>query len=421
MRIIDNVRKARGDKPMQKKTENDNLKISVACGVKDKSHILKVINKKVISAVLAAIILVASFGFITKYYTLGYDVYYGDINVGVISSKEEAIEAYTEAAADVKQYKRKSLEKTLSFVMTIAAISDIMASDIYRSIVEAAEGSEACYSIECDGKSIAEVKTKSDAENAINKYIAKFERDDAEIYTSYDIKSTRDIVTKIVSADEAAKIIEDSGLFTVVYRDVITEEVEIPYATTVIEDENILKGCTLCEQEGKAGKGIRKEIIFYENGVKKHSIDPVTETIEEPCEEIIRKGTGEMVGLNENTLPYPTEGRLSSPFGIRWGRNHTGMDIAADTGTPIYAPAGGVVTFSSTKTGYGNYIMIDHGNGYVTAYAHMDTKKVHEGDTVEKGDLIGTVGNTGRSTGPHLHFEVMVDGKYVDPTAYIAG
>ena len=81
----------------------------------------------------------------------------------------------------------------------------------------------------------------------------------------------------------------------------------------------------------------------------------------------------------------------------------------------------GKVTFSDTRSGYGNYIMIDHGNGYVTTYAHMTERFVKEGDMVAQGDLIGTVGSTGRVTGPHLHFEILCDGSYVDPMLYIAG
>ena len=294
-------------------------------------------------------------------------------------------------------------------------------TDIYRGIVEAAEGKEECFGISVDGTTVACLKTEDEANKAVDEYLAGFEREDATIYSGYTIESTKEIVTEIVSVEEAAELIEESGLFTVVYKDVYEDEYEIPYNTTVIEDETIPEGTEIYTQKGEMGKGYRKAVVFYENGEKKHSVEPITKILKAPVDEIVRIGTGKMVGLVKNSLPWPAKGTFTSPFGPRWGRNHNGVDIAATPGTPIYAPAMGTVTFSSTKNGYGNYIIIDHGNGYVTTYAHMTERKVSEGEVVKQGDLIGTVGSTGRVTGPHLHFEILHNGKYVDPMAYIAG
>lgn len=376
---------------------------------------------KILSAVIALAMLVTSFGFVTKFYTVGYDVYYGDVNVGVISTKEEAMEVYTEAATDVAQCNRGRLKGNLSFVMTIASVSDIASSDLYRGIVEVAVGKEDCFSINAGGMSIAKVKTETDATAAIQSYVASFEREDATIYSNYTIVKDKEIVTEIVSVEEAAERIGKSGLFTVVYKDVVEEEFEIPYKETVIEDETVPEGTEFCRQKGQTGKGIKREIKFYENGVEKHNIDPVVKVLEEPVEEIVVVGTGKMVGLVKKSLHWPTQGTFTSDFGYRWGRNHNGIDIAAPSGTPIYAPAMGVVTFSGTRNGYGNYVIIDHGNGYTTTYAHMSSRKVSEGDTVCAGDLVGTVGTTGRVTGSHLHFEILLNGSYVDPMTYIAG
>lgn len=116
----------------------------------------------------------------------------------------------------------------------------------------------------------------------------------------------------------------------------------------------------------------------------------------------------------------PTSGTLSSPFGTRWGRKHTGIDLRASTGTPIYASDNGIVTKAEySSNGYGNLIIVDHGNGFITYYAHCEDIAVSKGDVVAKGDFIGTVGNTGRSTGPHLHFEIREDGQAKDPMPYL--
>lgn len=97
---------------------------------------------------------------------------------------------------------------------------------------------------------------------------------------------------------------------------------------------------------------------------------------------------------------------------------HRGMDFACDTGTPVYATGNGVVTFATWQSGYGNMVVIDHGYGYVTRYAHLSKITVRKGQKVIRGEEIGAVGNTGKSTGPHLHYEVMVGGNNVDPVNY---
>lgn len=121
------------------------------------------------------------------------------------------------------------------------------------------------------------------------------------------------------------------------------------------------------------------------------------------------------------TLAWPAHGRFSSGFGPRNGRMHNGIDIAAPIGTPIYAAADGVVTSAGPSRGYGNKITIAHGGGLTTLYAHMfsDGIFVSPGQTVKRGQKIGAIGNAGRSTGPHLHFEVLVNGRPVNPMGYL--
>ena len=112
---------------------------------------------------------------------------------------------------------------------------------------------------------------------------------------------------------------------------------------------------------------------------------------------------------------WPVNGTISSLFGPRGGRMHEGIDIAADTGTSIRAAAAGIVTFAGTSSGYGQLTIIDHPNGMQTAYAHQSAIGVTVGQAVARGQEIGKVGSTGRSTGPHLHFEIRANGAAVDP------
>ena len=119
-------------------------------------------------------------------------------------------------------------------------------------------------------------------------------------------------------------------------------------------------------------------------------------------------------------LVWPVQGVLTSPFGMRWGRMHEGIDIGAAQGTPIYAAAAGTVNYAGWEGGYGNLTLIDHGNGLATAYGHQSQLAVSRGQTVSRGQLIGYVGSTGHSTGPHLHFEVRVNGVPNDPLSYLS-
>lgn len=124
------------------------------------------------------------------------------------------------------------------------------------------------------------------------------------------------------------------------------------------------------------------------------------------------------------THPLPDMARVSSNYGGRTmgGRaeNHSGLDLAAPSGTPIYATGPGVVTKSGWGTGYGQYVEINHGNGYITRYAHASRLIATVGQSVKAGDHIANVGCTGRCTGPHLHYEVVKDGQRKNPSTYLA-
>jgi murein DD-endopeptidase MepM/ murein hydrolase activator NlpD len=116
---------------------------------------------------------------------------------------------------------------------------------------------------------------------------------------------------------------------------------------------------------------------------------------------------------------WPVNGSVVSGYGMRWGRMHEGIDITASIGTPIWAAAAGTVIHAGWLGGYGNLVVVDHGNGLATAYAHASAILVAVGQQVAQGETISLVGSTGNSSGPHLHFEVRVNGIAVDPLLYL--
>jgi len=129
-------------------------------------------------------------------------------------------------------------------------------------------------------------------------------------------------------------------------------------------------------------------------------------------------------GVNENInksfiKPISGQVRISSYYGMRWGRMHEGIDYAVSTGTPVRASQGGMVIYSGWASGYGNTVVLEHRKGVRTLYAHNSRTTVYGGQWVEQGQVIAYSGNTGRSTGPHLHFEIQINGKPVDPLNYL--
>ena len=137
----------------------------------------------------------------------------------------------------------------------------------------------------------------------------------------------------------------------------------------------------------------------------------------------------ENVSYDVVTLPFeesaPISGETSSGFGYRMHpihneiRFHYGTDFAANAGTVIHAFADGTVLEAGTDSGYGNYVKLDHGNGYITLYGHCSELSVSAGETVARGQPIALVGSTGQSTGPHLHFELIHNGVYLNPEFYL--
>ncbi|WP_245948607.1 M23 family metallopeptidase [Paracoccus lutimaris] len=118
-------------------------------------------------------------------------------------------------------------------------------------------------------------------------------------------------------------------------------------------------------------------------------------------------------------MPVKSAFRYTSPFGRRWGRAHEGIDMAGPVGTPIFATGDGVITFAGWQSGYGNLIKIEHELGTETRYGHLSKIRVKVGQKVSRGSRIGDMGNTGRSTGSHLHYEVRVNGRAVNPMSFI--
>lgn len=211
-------------------------------------------------------------------------------------------------------------------------------------------------------------------------------------------------------------------LINVVVVKEITVEESIAYATEYKETASLYRGETQVVKKGSDGKKMVTYEVKETNGatLEKNTLNEVV--VSEPVTAVVNKGT-KTVALSSRSgdgiLNWPMSGKITSPYGTRKSGFHSGIDIGGKVGTPVYAAAGGKVVLSSWYYGYGNCILVDHGNGMKTRYAHLSGYKVKVGDTVERGQLIGLCGNTGNSTGPHLHFEVIINGSTKNPVNYL--
>ena len=179
----------------------------------------------------------------------------------------------------------------------------------------------------------------------------------------------------------------------------------IAYETEYIDDDTMLKGQTTIKQEGKDGEHLERTQVFYENGTKVSSELVEETTVSEPVNEIIIRGTKVVSGVGSGNWVWPTTTR-NVTCGYLCYSGHYAIDISAYVGQPVYAADSGVIVSAGYSSGYGYNILINHKNGYYTRYAHLSSLNVSSGQTVEAGQTIGLAGNTGNSTGPHLHFEI---------------
>lgn len=194
----------------------------------------------------------------------------------------------------------------------------------------------------------------------------------------------------------------------------------IDYKTVTKESSKYYKGETVVTQAGKKGKARVTARLTKHNGVTVDREDLSVETIKKPVNKIVVKGTKAVPAKKgTGTFMRPVNVGVYAGYGMRWGRMHYGLDYAAPTGTPIYAADGGTVTSAGWSGAYGYTIVIDHGANKKTLYAHCSRLFVSAGTKVYKGQHIAAVGSTGRSTGPHCHFEIFINGANVNPSYYV--
>lgn len=201
----------------------------------------------------------------------------------------------------------------------------------------------------------------------------------------------------------------------------------VPYSVKNVNDSKIYKGSSKVTQKGKEGSAeVEKKVTVLNGNVTKEEVI-ATKLITPAVQQVVAVGTkaksygssNYIASSSTGTFSWPARGSITSRFGRRWGELHTGLDIAVPRGTIVKAADSGVVSFAGWNGGYGYCVIINHKNGYQTLYGHNSKLYVKVGQEVSKGQKIASSGSTGRSTGPHVHFEVRKNGVQQNPERYL--
>ena len=378
-------------------------------------------NKKLVKIAGATVGIIACSVFMANFFATGYEVYLDDEKIAVVEEKADFEKAYDAANASIVAIAGKGNEifTVPQYVVTVVARTGISNFDTMKEAVMAkSDAVSLLYFINVDGYDVASAKTEKEAKALLEKAVSVYEGKNRTVLNEIEIVNRFASVYLVDNEDSAV-----NKLMNVLK--VQTERTE-KYTAELLYGriENLTEAMYVNEEElltsGENGIMEVTAKIVSINGVASGAKTVSTKVIKEPVSEVVMVGTTERPSVGTGTFVQPFYGIVTSRYGARWGRTHKGTDIAGDIGSPVkVADNGVVITSEYQENGYGNIIIVDHQNGVNTWYAHLNKSYVEVGDIVEKGTVIGEVGNTGRSTGPHLHFEVRENGVPVDPGKYL--
>ncbi len=365
-----------------------------------------------------------------------YEIKVFDKAVAYVKADENALKQIAKINNELENRFKSTNFKDSIFVFNSKVNEDYLIDDklLEKSIIQNGGIEVEAFSMLCDGKEIAIVASQMEGKEALDKvanyYASKngvnIKESNVKNKITYEKKKT--LLKDVDDVDKVKeRIIEVNSklkkpLLVIEFKGTSQSTKNISPETITKSSNSILEGQSQIENQGKYGeKIVLKEITMQNNNIIDSKVISEKVTIP-PVNKVILKGTKS----NENkdktastSFVSPSRGTISSNFGMRWGRMHEGLDIAANLGEPIYAALDGTVTYSGWASGYGNLIKLKHNDGIDTYYGHCSKLLVSEGQKVKKGEKIAEVGSTGNSTGPHLHFEIRINGVPKDPTKYL--
>lgn len=378
-------------------------------------------HKQIVKASGMAVGIIFCSVIIATLFTPGYEVYLDGEKVAVVADKDVFEKSFDEANEEITEIAGigYGITRIPRYVFTVAAKTSLTKPDeIVKNVMSGSDAVSRVYVIQVDGKDIATAETADVAHDLIDDAATVYGGENRKVLNEIEISDRYVAVRELTDSDVAVDLLKD--VLDVRVEKTSVYEAQLLYGRVENPTEDLYINEQQVSAQGKNGVMEVTAKVVEINGVVSSTDVLSRKVLKELVNEVVMVGAKAIPSIGTGVFAQPYYGTITSRFGARWGRTHNGVDICGNTGDPIAAADNGIViTAEYQENGYGNIIIIDHQNGIHTWYAHLDKINVKAGDIVEKGNIIGELGNTGYSTGPHLHFEVRKDGTPVNPSAYI--
>lgn len=360
--------------------------------------------------------------------TYGFKVSYDGEEIALVKDSSVFDDAEDLAASNVNGKVDNILLAKPKFVKTLTVASRLTdAAKLADMLIEKNKDVTYASGVTVNGETVAVVEN-FDVEDYLKTCLDRYKIDGAVNYSEFldDVSVVKGyyMSDEVNSLNDAVAILDALQVRT---SSTVVSDVAIPFSTVTEKTSSQVIGYSAVKVAGQNGIERKTERVVTLNGVESERTLVSDETVSSPVDKVVVIGTAHSLASASQrkaasgagfVFPLPKGSwTVSSYYGD--GRSHKAVDLAAKKGTSIFAAKGGTVTFAGSNGNYGQLIVIDHGNGLVTRYAHASAIFVSKGETVTAGQVIGQVGSTGYSTGNHLHFEVLSCGKNVDPAPYI--
>jgi murein DD-endopeptidase MepM/ murein hydrolase activator NlpD len=392
-------------------------------------------NKTSISVIIITLIVTANILYFNIYRFSGYKVSIGGNVITFVKTKQQFNKIYSELQSEIRSKYSNVIIKQ-DFNLDNARVVDydmfVSGENLKEVMLKNFNIVAEVLLMKADDRKVAYVASEKVGKEILNSvkdyYSKKTEMDSIESVEienkiSYepfkiklgDLSESSEVISALIKYNDSAK----KPLITVKVVGGTIKEHKI-YPSTITKSSNELTaGVSKVQKEGIEGtKKVTTEIIVLNNNNVSEKVLK-EEVITKVQNKEILVGSYNSTSLTATNIISPSRGNISSNFGMRWGKLHKGVDIAANLGTTINAALDGTVTFAGIQDGYGKVIKLSHSEGIETTYAHCSVINVKIGENIKQGEKIGEVGSTGNSTGPHLHFEVRVNGEPQNPEKYV--
>ena len=437
-----------------------------------------------VSRLTGVVVLTAAASLIVSltFYGVGIEVMLDGETVGYIMDRheyDEMVNAVEDRVEDVLK-RPYALNSKINFQLGIIERGKILsAGEIEDILFEQATEVASSFVLTVDGEVVGANDNKEQLQGLLDEKLSVYSKDDPNTVANFvrDVRITQKLIDSayirpiddikgqlngnvteesyrtVKAGDSFSKIAQENGLsmaalqalnptvtpnkLTVGQKLVVSEEIpllsvkilkrvtyqqSIPYETITQNDDTIYKGTRKTKTAGVNGTAdVVADVEYIDNREVKRDVISY-KVVSEPKAAVVLVGTKTPPAkAASGKFRRPASGIVTSYYGYRRGGFHKGVDIASATGTPVVAADGGVVTYAGWKSnGFGNLVIIDHQNGYVTYYGHNSRILVRSGQKVAKGEQIAKMGSTGNSSGPHCHFEMYHNGRLVNPWPYIS-